>query len=329
MTDSPDTPSGSTISSAPPLMRRGTSSASGSGSGKRQGVKTNSWVRSEPLAIFEKLRMLTKSLLQFNLTLPENDYFKTELKTWRTISTLITSPSPSSTSSSFLSSSPSSSPIPSLVLSVYLDVSDLTPNQVLVLSDQRGRRTRVDRNLANPRSHSNPRSPSSIPRSRSRGGISTPGVGNSSVPTVILEQWTLSFQPTPSSTSSYASASSDLNPSTSLPAVYKHSILHFRSLYTLIKALPAYSLVRKLNRSSATTRAGRNGNGLKVGCRVEVRENGEELEGREGEIPVETSIENGGNDDGRTTETIRFPGIETPLGYVLTLLIWYLRLSDN
>ncbi|GAA5913661.1 autophagy-related protein 13 [Sporobolomyces salmoneus] len=303
--------------SAAPSMRRGASTTGSSTGGKRKGEKINSW---------------------FNLTLPENEHFRTELKTWRNISSLLTPPSPSS--SSFLSSHSQPTPIvPSLVLSVYLDASGLTSNQVLVLSDQKGRRTRVDRSLANqPDRSRSPPSASTIPRSRSRGGASTPGGGggggrNSQSPSsVVLERWNLSFQPTtpsPNPPSSQTSSISDLGkPSSkptststiSLPSVYKHSILHFRSLYTLAKLLPTHSLARKLNRSSSNappTRGGgvKNGGngGLRIGFRVDVREEGDlGMETREGEVEVEVPIES--EENGRTTETVRFPGVETPLG---------------
>ncbi|GAA5950542.1 hypothetical protein JCM3765_000523 [Sporobolomyces pararoseus] len=320
--DFADLPLNSPTLGAAPSLRRGVSTTGSNSGGKRKGEKMNSW---------------------FNLTLPENEHFRTELKTWRNISSLLSSPSPSSTSSSFLSSQSQPSTIPSLVLSVYLDVSDLTPNQVLVLSDQKGRRTRVDRNLANSSNLNRARSPpvSSIPRSRSRGGAgtSTPGGGggggsNSSSPTsVVLEQWNLSFQPTPtprshptsssSSTSDLGKPQSSNSNSNSLPSVYKHSILHFRSLFTLVKLLPTYSLARRLNRTSSTssTSTSRGGGGVKttmngglrIGIRVEVREPGDEpAESVEGEVEVDTPIEN--EETGRATETVRFPGVETPLG---------------
>ncbi|GAA5939383.1 autophagy-related protein 13 [Sporobolomyces koalae] len=309
---SPDLPSTSGFTA--PALRRGVSTASTSTSaGKRKGDKTNSW---------------------FNLTLPENDTFRSELKTWKTVSTMLASPAPSATSSSF-SSSPSTRSsvarsIPSLFLTVYLDASDLTPNQVLVLSDQQGKRTRVGRNLARPSNPLHTKNPptrtSSIPRSRSRGGTSTPGSGANSNPhgpaTVVLEQWTLSVEPV----SDLAATS---NTAASLPAVYKHAILHFRSLFTLVKALPTYQLVRKLNRHSAnpsrgsgggnTGGAGRNGTGgLKIGCRVEVRNRSDRdgSAGWEGEIPIDEPIEHGvdEHDTPRTLETLRFPGVDTPLG---------------
>ncbi|GAA6024582.1 hypothetical protein JCM11491_000287 [Sporobolomyces phaffii] len=313
---------------------------------RKRGEKLNSW---------------------FNLTLPENEHFRTELKTWRNISTLLGSPA-------LVDSTPSTT-VPTLSISVYLDGSDLTANQVLVLSDQKGRRTRVDRTLAHqdPRSSDRPGpaapAPAAVPRSRSRGGR-----GSSQSPTsVVLEEWTLAFDPSrrvrpapspppshdhdhhdhaPSSSSS--SSTSDLGrrptPTTSptgsvsLPSVYKHSILHFRSLHTLVKLLPTYSLARKLNRSTHAATGPRRGGGggapggpgggpgggltmtggLKIGVRVEVRDPREAQEeererrglgARDGEVGVDVAIENRGIDDpGRTTETVRFPSVETPLG---------------
>jgi hypothetical protein len=60
-------------------------------------------------------------------------------------------------------------------------------------------------------------------------------------------------------------------------------------------------------------KAGSSG-GLKIGMRIDVRESGvESREIVEGEIGIHVPIENE-EIEGRTTETVRFPGVETPLG---------------
>ncbi|KAL8279473.1 hypothetical protein RQP46_008035 [Phenoliferia psychrophenolica] len=147
----------------------------------------------------------------FNLELSETDHFRQELKTWRSVSSLL-SPTPSPSPSPTHSLSPSaSSSVPPMVLDIILDTCGMTPNQVLVLSDQRGRRVRVDSSPSPPTSTSSP-APSS--------GVRSPRITR---PNVILERWTLSlvapFQPTPAP---------------ELPSVYKQAIVLFRTLFTLI-----------------------------------------------------------------------------------------------
>ncbi|KAI0070745.1 hypothetical protein K474DRAFT_1669744 [Panus rudis PR-1116 ss-1] len=69
---------------------------------------------------------------------------------------------------------------------------------------------------------------------------------------ILLETYTLSFAPDQSS-----SSSSDLTPAT----FYKHGLSLFRSLFTLLRILPAWKLARRLRRT-------RNGN-MKIELRVE------------------------------------------------------------
>jgi autophagy-related protein 13 len=126
--------------------------------------------------------------VQFNLELPETDLFKSELRTWRSVST-----------------QPSTPP---MILTLILDTSDLTANQVLVLSSA-GRRIRVGEKGGRGRSH------------------------------VVLEEWTLALgDPDPESSTK----------GMELPTVYKQSIMFFRSLYTTLHSLPAASLTKRLGR---------------------------------------------------------------------------------
>ncbi|BGP40561.1 autophagy protein 13 [Rhodotorula kratochvilovae] len=252
--------------------------------GKEKGKRVNKW---------------------FNLELPDTDLFRTELKTWRNLSRLLPSPpSPSSSFSRSSSSSASSAPAPSvppMVLDVILDTSDLTPNQVLVLSDQRGKRLRVPVPARAP-TPPGPGRASPLPRSGGRSPLPGARGGPSSAPSVVLERWVLSLRPTATGASSASAAE--------LPTVYKHAILHFRALFTLVRALPAYALHRKL----ARRRAG----GLKVGVRM-----GMGTQEGEGEVDVEEALEGGGAE----TERIEFPGVETPLG-TLSLTLTY-RLNTD
>ncbi|KAK4704832.1 autophagy-related protein 13, partial [Phenoliferia sp. Uapishka_3] len=242
--------------SSPPL-RRGASAGAGAATPTK---RTNRW---------------------FNLELSDTDHFRAELKTWRSVSSLLSpspSPLPSPSPSSHLSS------VPPMILDIILDTCGMTPNQVLVLSDNRGRRFRVD---SSPMSSSpGPQSPSGIGSS----GVRSPRITR---PNVILERWTLSLVPPYNPTSS-----------PELPSVYKAAIILFRTLFTLVRTLPAWGLYRRL----ARRKAGVGGAGLQIGCRMSM---GEESE-REGEVGVDVGIAEKGGE--KTTETFVFPGVKTPIG---------------
>ncbi|GAA5983916.1 hypothetical protein JCM10908_005973 [Rhodotorula pacifica] len=316
----------------------------------------------------------------FNLELPDPEAFRSQLKTWRTVSSSLPSASSPSSSSSATHPEPASSGgPPPLVLQVVLDSSDLTSNQTVVLSDQRGRRVRVEppashhqqqqnqygHAIARPASAAGygrraispyppptsatgagavhgayrPGTSSAGTRSPARGSVSA-----NAMPPIVLEQWTLDLVPVaapstaesrsrrkgetgevspphpgssdPSPLSSGTASTSYSYPSATAPAptsapavppptaielatVYKHSILHFRTLYSLVRTLPAYTLARTLarrrkglattlggggarrgeggagesrDREHSTTRTGgipRNGAGLSVGVRLQ------------------------------------------------------------
>ena len=138
-----------------------------------------------------------------------------------------------------------------MVLDIILDTCNTSPNQVLVLSDQRGRRVRVDPSPSPPQS-----------------GVASPRTAR---PNVILERWTLQL------TGPFRPGSPP-----ELPSVYKHAIVVFRTLFTLVRALPAWGLYRRL----ARRRAGVGGAGLQIGCRMSM---GEESE-REGEVADRKSV---------------------------------------
>lgn len=227
-------------------------------------------------------------LSQFNLELPDTDHFRQELRTWRSVSSLL-SPAPSPAAS--LASPPQ--PVPSMVLDIILDTCSMTPNQVLVLSDQRGRRVRVDSTT----SASPP--PSGLghsgPSNLSAGGSSGVRSPRLTRPNVLLERWTLTLVP-------------PFSPSAppELPSVYKQAIVLFRTLYTLMRTLPAWGLYRRL----ARRKAGVGGAGLQIGCRMSMGDEGD----REGEVGVDVGIAERPGE--KTTETIVFPGVQTPTGCV-------------
>jgi autophagy-related protein 13 len=57
---------------------------------------------------------------------------------------------------------------------------------------------------------------------------------------IVLETWTLSFAPRP--------AEEDGSIDVALPTIYKHGIPLFRSLYSLLRVLPAWKLYKRLKR---------------------------------------------------------------------------------
>ncbi|GAA6025195.1 hypothetical protein JCM8202_002297 [Rhodotorula sphaerocarpa] len=274
----------------------------------------------------------------FNLELPEPEPFRSQLKTWRTISSTYLDAAETLSRTGERSPATEDRVPPALVLEVVLDSSDLTANQVVVLSDQRGRRVRVgppapegtaiQGNPAAARGYNRTSSPSGYrpglggagTRSPARRGAHTPPT---SLPPIVLERWTLqlvpyarpdsksqpqrqplrkgSTGPSRSSTSSFSSDSRSAAPSRNpsprssstasyalpsrttspaplpapapstahleLPTVYKHSILHFRNLYSLARTLPAFALARKLGRRRkglGTGAGGGSGGGLGV-----------------------------------------------------------------
>ncbi|KZT25942.1 hypothetical protein NEOLEDRAFT_1132998 [Neolentinus lepideus HHB14362 ss-1] len=80
---------------------------------------------------------------------------------------------------------------------------------------------------------------------------------------VLLESWTLAFHPA-------ESYGLDVAPST----MYKHGIPLFRSLFTLLRLLPAWTLFKRLRRRTG----GANWNG-NLGIRLHIRSSNEVLEG--------------------------------------------------
>ena len=165
----------------------------------------------------------------------------------------------------------------------------MTPTQVLVLSDQRGRRARVDigggPGIASQPTPTGLRSPQAPKRSN-----------------LILETWTLSLDPTVP------------HQSPELPSLYKHAIVLFRSLYTLARTLPAWGLYRRLTRGRGAGAGGNGRRGLHIGCRMSSHSatTGEEGERVEGEIGLTVPITEKVNEP--VTETIQFAPVVTPIG---------------
>ncbi|KAI9289658.1 autophagy-related protein 13-domain-containing protein [Umbelopsis sp. AD052] len=132
----------------------------------------------------------------FNLVTEDLDVLKEDLKFWRTQAI-----------------NPSGEEPPPMKIDIFLDVSELSQNQILVVVDETLRRNRID--LA-----------SSATSSGSR----------TTVDKILLESWTLTLNhPIPDF-------------SVDLPNLYKRSIVFFRSLHSYVRLLPAYNLYRRLRK---------------------------------------------------------------------------------
>ena len=124
-----------------------------------------------------------------------------------------------------------------LVIEVYIDTSSLNPTQALVVHDEAGSRWDVCDALGS--------SANSSPR---------PTKNGNRLCEVVLERWTVSL----SDTNNYTAAELD----DLLPNVYKKGVVLFRSLYTLLRLLPAWKLHRRLARQPGGQQA------LKVKYRI-------------------------------------------------------------
>ncbi|KAM0723817.1 hypothetical protein Q7P37_000807 [Cladosporium fusiforme] len=138
----------------------------------------------------------------FNIMLDETDVLLDDLQEWRRPDLSDERPPP-------------------LVIEVYVDTSNLTQNQSLVIVDDVGRRWDVADSVA----------AESSSRSNKAGGRYYE---------VMLERWTIEV----GDLSRYKS--SQLNDQ--LPNVYKKGVLLFRSLYTFTRFLPAWKLHKRLSR---------------------------------------------------------------------------------
>lgn len=132
----------------------------------------------------------------FNLVTEDLDVLKEDLKFWRTQAI-----------------NPSGDEPPPMKIDIFLDVSELSQNQILVVVDETLRRNRVD--LSSSTSSSN---------------------SGSGVDRILLETWILTLNhPIP-------------DYPVDLPNLYKRSIVFFRSLHSYVRLLPAYDLYRRLRK---------------------------------------------------------------------------------
>ncbi|KAK4047247.1 phosphoribosylformylglycinamidine synthase [Microbotryomycetes sp. JL201] len=250
----------------------------------------------------------------FNIELLETDHFRNELKTWRNASALLgVPPSPSASFAASSLTAPAYDVVPPMVLDIVLDTQDMAPNQVLVLSDQRGKRIRVDPALATvpPLSAPAVRSSGGSPRRESASGLRSPISGRAPLAqapaTVVLERWIIKLSSPSSPSPQQPSSSAQSLPSSiasELPAVYKHAIVQFRSLYSLVRLMPSWNVHRRLSRRRATL----GGSALRIGCRMSMQEVDDPVES---EVDVTTRID---STETSATETIRLPPVQTPIG---------------
>ncbi|KAJ3340198.1 autophagy protein 13 [Gonapodya sp. JEL0774] len=150
----------------------------------------------------------------FNIELPEDEVLRDELRPWKQLSI-------------------TQVPAPALIIDIFLDIADFSDKGlVLSVADREsGVRRKVTDTDVNQTGDSifGQTSPSAFgPRGPHR---------------VLLESWQLTLTPLASS------PQTDSTPP-DLPVAYKKSVVFFRSLFSHVRLLPAYRLVRRLRRET-------------------------------------------------------------------------------
>lgn len=148
---------------------------------------------------------LTGSLLQFSIDTEDIAEFRNDLHTWRTGHCF-------------------DNPFPPMIIETYLDASQLSPSQCLVVEDDNGKRWDVLEALNT---------------SASSGDSPTLRARHTEV---ILERWRFELDPLPKEEVEEFSLI--------LPTIYKKAIVFFRSLFTAVRLWPAY----KFSQQSMTKR---------------------------------------------------------------------------
>ncbi|KAG7095008.1 hypothetical protein E1B28_005802 [Marasmius oreades] len=168
----------------------------------------------------------------------------------------------------------SSASPPPLEIQVLLTIPELTNNQVLVYQAPDSSRVRV----------------TPTPKS------------------ILLERWVLAFTPR----DHHDSLDAEEHVHVALPTIYKHGIPLFRSLYSLLRILPAWKLCKRLRRRGMAQI--NRGNGLGVQVRVREAVNDRILEF---DVPPSSSC------PPLSTSAHSFPSVPLPMG-TLTLTSTYL-----
>ncbi|KAF9969497.1 autophagy protein 13 [Actinomortierella ambigua] len=158
--------------------------------------------------------LVKKTSKWFNLELEDLEIYKDDAKFWRAAA---------------ITESP-----PMMVVELFLDTSEMSPNQVLVLIDENNQKNRID-------IHGNGNSGlgSLHPYHRQQ--------HQKTRKNILIESWSLTLGNTLP------------EPVPEPPVVYKKSIIFFRSLYAYMRLLPAYQLYRRLRKQNHS---------LKIGFRV-------------------------------------------------------------
>ncbi|KAG0145306.1 hypothetical protein CROQUDRAFT_581274 [Cronartium quercuum f. sp. fusiforme G11] len=220
----------------------------------------------------------------FNLELEDPDYFKDELRTWKTASSLLFNPlSTSSPSLSISQQKPNFDSIPVMIFETILDLRSLPSNSILILKDFNGQDIRLNHTSFTPGSSPNPPSNQNI----------------------VLERWTVSMaSPMP------------VLPGPELPTVYRYCIVHFRALYSLCRTLPAWPLFKRLKKPGS-----REHDILKIGCRLSSASGADELERLQqglnrmsftDEIAIDQRLSDA--EPHNHLGSFRFPTVQTPYG---------------
>ncbi|BEI87430.1 uncharacterized protein CcaverHIS019_0101480 [Cutaneotrichosporon cavernicola] len=152
----------------------------------------------------------------FNITVPDTEVHKTDLRIYRAVSSYTPLPDPPAGASC--------STIPPLLIAFILDTNDIPVSQTL-LWNRDGARFALDPSLV-----------------KQSGGSGTRRPG------IVLERWTLRVTDQEAANL----AQSEMAP----PTAYRLGIIHFRALYAFIRLLPAYRLFRRLRRLNTGLRLG-------------------------------------------------------------------------
>ncbi|CAH7685398.1 autophagy-related protein 13-domain-containing protein [Phakopsora pachyrhizi] len=239
----------------------------------------------------------------FNLELDDPEYFKDELKTWKSASSILLPLSSTMGSSnthqstSQVAAQPNFDFVPIMVFETILDVQDLGPDLALVLIDSHGREVRV--NHRGPDTNPDAINPTSCTISKN----------------IVLERWTVSLTgPIPKSSGP------------ELPTVYRHCIVHFRALYTLLRTMPGWRLFKRLRQPSNVRDDGL----LKIGCRLSTTTSIEEFSNEKNKLNLnlsktEIQINERLSDldiSTRSASSFTFPRVYTPIGSLNTQVIY-------
>ncbi|KAI5852801.1 autophagy-related protein 13-domain-containing protein [Morchella snyderi] len=199
----------------------------------------------------------------FNIELDETDEFREILELWRKGDCFEPRPPP-------------------MIIETYLDATDLTANQSLVILDGEGKRWNVNEAL------DTAAVVAGVNNTESRKA----GRGGGSRHEVILERWTVDLSPP-----------YDIALAPELPVVYKKGIILFRALYAYAGLMPTWKFRRRLSKVKLNTST------LKVNCRI-INGSNYTRAPKEWDL-LQVPLYEG---DKEVTDTYSFPRVESPAG---------------